>query len=64
MDFYDYGLANGIATNGLEVTLYTCNETQTREYPNVITSKTFGENTGSKNLSQMILFFGQITHAV
>ncbi len=58
MDFYDYGLANGIATNGLEVTLYTCNETQTREYPNVITSKTFGDVWKKNKLAKLRAFLG------
>ena len=43
MDFYDYGLAEGLAQNGIEVTLHTCNETTVRSHKGVKTIKSFGD---------------------
>jgi len=56
MDFYDYGLASGIATDNVEVTLYTCNETEERKYPNVVTSKAFGDVWKKSKLAKLRAF--------
>lgn len=41
MDHYDYGLANGLANNNVEVHLHTCAETESKPLPNVTTHFTF-----------------------
>lgn len=43
MDFYDYGLSQGLAQNDVEVFYFTAKETQERKYPRVTTFDTFGE---------------------
>ncbi|WP_427874958.1 glycosyltransferase [Flavobacterium sp. MMS24-S5] len=37
MDYYDYGLAMGLAENNVKVVYYTCSETNERKYDNVQT---------------------------
>lgn len=37
MDYYDYGLAMGLAANDVKVVFYTCSETKERKYENVST---------------------------
>jgi glycosyltransferase involved in cell wall biosynthesis len=41
MDYYDYGLAQGLARNDLDVNYYTCNKTNIRFYKNVQTYTVF-----------------------
>lgn len=43
MDFYDYGLSQGLAQNEVEVLYFTAKETQERKYPGVTTIHTFGK---------------------
>ena len=42
MDFYDYGLAGGLANNDITIKYFTCNQSQRREIDNVSTVYSFG----------------------
>lgn len=57
MDYYDYGLAEGLSNAGLSVHLYTCNETQERPSPNVSTHLSFGEVWKKKGLAKIYAFY-------
>lgn len=41
MDYYDYGLAQGLAQNNCAVTYYTCSQTKVRKYDHVDTQLVF-----------------------
>lgn len=41
MDYYDYGLALGLANNGMQVRYFTCDKTKERQYKNVTTVISF-----------------------
>lgn len=56
MEFYDYGLAQGLAQNEVNVTLYTCNETVVRQYTNVTTTKHFGNTWGKQKIPKLLSF--------
>lgn len=57
MDYYDYGLAFGLAANGVEVSYHTCNQTQTRKFDNVHTYHTFGNLWGKLKVFRIFSFY-------
>jgi D-inositol-3-phosphate glycosyltransferase len=57
MDYYDYGLAMGLAKSGCEVTLHSSSNTVTRDFENVITKHTFGTIWQRSKLLKGALFF-------
>ena len=56
MDYYDYGLAQGLGGNNLNVNYYTCNKTNVRFYDNVQTNATFGNVWENKGLFKLLAF--------
>jgi D-inositol-3-phosphate glycosyltransferase len=56
MDFYDYGLAIGLANNNCEVFYSTCNKTNVREIPNIHTLKFFGDIWEKSKFSKLLTF--------
>lgn len=57
MDYYDYGLAYGLALNGLEVDYHTCNQTRLRDFENVHTYFTFANIWDKNKWLKILLFF-------
>lgn len=49
MDYYDYGLAMGLADSGCEVFYFTCNETEKKYIANININYTFGNLWLRKN---------------
>ncbi len=64
MDYYDYGLAQGIASVGVEVIYHTSKKTNLRLYPNVQTKFTF-QNLWDKQskIKKIIAFFSGYRNA-
>ena len=61
MDYYDYGLAMGLAANHLIVDYYTCNETNERTYKNIGTEKVFKDVWDKKGIVKLYVFlFGYL----
>lgn len=58
MDFYDYGLARGLAETGIEVRLYTCNETPKIDAANLTTLPYFGNVWKQAKLRKLLAFVG------
>ncbi|MDX2360029.1 MAG: glycosyltransferase [Crocinitomicaceae bacterium] len=56
MEFYNYGLASGLAANQMNVWLYTCDETKVQTIENVTTVKSFGRVWSKKGLSKFSTF--------
>ena len=56
MDFYDYGLAQGLSETGIVVNLYTCNETRVIDAPNLTTLPYFGNVWKQSKLLKLITF--------
>ncbi len=54
MDFYDYGLAQGLAAQGAEVAYYTCSKTKIRQIDGVETHTIFGNVWSKKGISKGI----------
>mgnify|MGYP006422616885 CR=1 FL=1 len=57
MDFYDYGLAYGLAENGVEVVYYTSSQTNVGEFQNVDTCLCFQDIWNASNKSIKLLNF-------
>lgn len=57
MDYYDYGLAYGLALNGLVVDYHTCNQTKLRDFENVHTYFTFANIWDKNKWLKILLFF-------
>ena len=57
MDFYNYGLALGLAKNKWNVHIFTSGETSERIYENVSTHKTFKKVWSRKNKAIKLLYF-------
>ncbi len=55
MDFYDYGLAQGLASNNCEVFYFTCNQTREIKNNNINTIFFFGEIWNKKKFFKLIL---------
>ena len=47
MDYYDFGLCDGIASSGVSVRLYTCDETKEPEHANFVIKRPFDRIYGS-----------------
>ena len=62
MDYYDYGLAQGLGNNNVEVLLFTSSKTIIREYTNVETIKTFSNvwETTNKFIRLWYFIFGYL----
>lgn len=60
MDYYNYGLASGLSINGVNVKLFTSEETKVRSYENVDTYLVFKKVWSTKNkvLKAIKLFSG------
>lgn len=56
MDYYDYGLATGLASNHLKVDYYTCNKTNERIYKNIKTEKVFKDVWDKKGIVKLYVF--------
>ena len=56
MDYYDYGIAQGLGGNDLSVDYYTCNKTNVRLYENVQTKTIFGNVWEKKGLLKLLTF--------
>ena len=56
MDYYDYGLAQGLAGNNLYVDYYTCNKTNIRFYKNVKTNNVFNNVWEKKSIFKLLAF--------
>jgi D-inositol-3-phosphate glycosyltransferase len=56
MDYYDYGLAQGLGGNNLDVNYYTCDKTNVRFYKNVQTNTVFGNLWEKKGVFKLFAF--------
>ena len=56
MDYYDYGLAMGLAANHLIVDYYTCNKTNERTYKNIRTEKVFKDVWEKKGIVKLYFY--------
>ncbi|WP_422081500.1 glycosyltransferase family 4 protein [Ulvibacterium sp.] len=57
MDYYDYGLAQGLGGNDVLVDYFTCNNTIHRDFKNVSLFRTFGNIWCAKGLRRGYFFF-------
>jgi len=56
MDYYDYGLAYGLGSNEILVDYFTCNNTNKRDFKNVVLFRPFGDVWRVKGLSRGYFF--------
>ena len=56
MDYYDFGLAQGLASNDSIVDYFTCNNTSKRDFNNVTLIKTFGDVWSAKGVRKGFYF--------
>ena len=56
MDYYDYGLAYGLGSNGVTVNYYTCNKTMFRSFDNVETKNVFENVWDKKSFNKLYSF--------
>lgn len=56
MDYYDYGLAQGLGSNNLDVCYYTCDKTHIRFYKNVQTNTVFANVWEKKGVFKLFVF--------
>ena len=56
MDYYDYGLAYGLGSNGVTIDYYTCNKTKLRNFGNVQTKDVFANVWDKKNFGKLYGF--------
>lgn len=56
MDYYDYGLAQGLGSNNLDVFYYTCDKTHIRFYKNVQTNTVFNNVWEKKSIFKLLAF--------
>lgn len=62
MNYYDYGLAYGLGANDVNVSYFSCNETESRYFKNITLIRSFKNIWHEKGLRKLYYFFtGYIT---